>query len=852
MIATQSLSEQAETVVVLATNLLDELTQSDKPEGLVSSKSLEALDETLRCFAFTEASYPSPIRQSLRILELASQTIKPCLDNKLVDLGQRIMGLVAIRLDALEIGPAEKNPNPELELVATEYYMLRIYHAWSEGRLDIADHLFGKVPEIKTNRQRVVVADICYEIGDNALSLGQYETALVWLNRAMSSCEVEEGHDLGQYSKDNRLLILHAFTRACLHSTKANPDNRLQKALELLKKEYGDQLPVLALSLEDLIKKGDIGQEYFLVLESSIQAMDNNEASIKLLYHYLQKTKNSSPERFVRACGQLFAKLDTLDSEIKRQWMEKTFVSIICALTSIDHGHLPLVETAACQLTENGLDRLSEDATSASLMPVWKIIDKLVARRSINIAEEWCCFALNLKQPIFQLTPNTETQFFRKWIICVLDKPEHSARRITDTVSASCKACPRTLYLLYKLALSREDNLHATAYLELLSQLKASTTYIQACISDALRLGKIEIAVRSCGGLIAASDSDLDQQQISQLVKYLLNTTCTMVTHKNDLEQVVPLLESIDRGRKGIFSATDLYWLACRSYAIAFENIGSASPQATIRLLKIAIEFTEAVERGADLELKPDSVDCYLHCTYFLLANIIKEARDEVSNAGKTTQYNEVREALKQFHPRIQSISTDKQVTWLERYRIMLFIDFEAAIFLQQWQDLEKIFETSKPIVDGKLASYFLECILQSEASSPCVSRAVKQLIRALHSSPLPYLNTPAFTFSETLPRYFRILFTLSQQGEEYILAESVLDQALLLASDNPRYPREELEWLATTAFNQAVEFFSISADEKCQRWARKAVALTDYIKVYDGGKLGSLLRGNLAKLNDS
>jgi hypothetical protein len=115
------------------------------------------------------------------------------------------------------------------------------------------------------------------------------------------------------------------------------------------------------------------------------------------------------------------------------------------------------------------------------------------------------------------------------------------------------------------------------------------------------------------------------------------------------------VLTTVDRGRKGIFSATYLHWLACRSYAIAFENIGSASPQATIRLLKIAIEvthspnyrlyvfsnvccisqFTEAVERGADLELKRDSVDCYLHCTYFLLAIIIKEARDEVSNAVK-------------------------------------------------------------------------------------------------------------------------------------------------------------------------------------------------------------------------
>jgi hypothetical protein len=51
--------------------------------------------------------------------------------------------------------------------------------------------------------------------------------------------------------------------------------------------------------------------------------------------------------------------------------MEKIFVSIVCALTSIDQDNLPLIETAACQLTDNGLDRLSEDATSASLMVSW-------------------------------------------------------------------------------------------------------------------------------------------------------------------------------------------------------------------------------------------------------------------------------------------------------------------------------------------------------------------------------------------------------------------------------------------------------------------------------------------------
>ncbi|KAL2846565.1 hypothetical protein BJX68DRAFT_268648 [Aspergillus pseudodeflectus] len=748
-----------------------------------------------------DAATPNCVRvaqRSLRILELASQAIKPCLDNKLVELGQRIISSVAIRLDALEIGPAEKSPNPELEVVATEYYMLRIYLAWSENRIDIADHLFSKVPEIKTNGQRRVVANICYEIGDNALSHGQYETAL----------------------------------------------------------EYGDQFPVLALSLENFSKKGEIGQEFFLALESSIEAMDNSAASVTLLYHYLLKSKNSSPERFVKACGQLFAKLDSLDPETKRQWMEKIFVSIIYALSSIDQDHLPLAETVACQLTKNGLDRLSEDATSASLMPIWKRIDKLVARGSISMAEEWCCFALNLKQPIFRITPGTETHLFRKWIICVLDKLEHSAQRIIDTAPASCKACPRTLYMLYKLALSRENSLLATVYLELLGQLQAGTTYIQACISGALRLGKIEVAVQSFGGLITGSDSDLDQRQLSQLAKYLISSICTMGAAKNHLEHVVPLLESIlitvGRGQKSIFPATDLYWLACRSYAIALENHGSATPQATIRLLKIAIEFTEIVERGTDFEAKLDSVNCYLHCTYFLLAIITKDARSEESIAVKTTQYNEIREAMKQVHPRIQSISTDQHVTWLEKYRILLFMDFDAAIFLQQWHDLEKILETSKPIVDGKLASYFLDCILKSGASSSCISRAVKQLVRTLHSSPLPYLNTLTSTFSETLPRYFRILFSLSHQGKEYILAESVLDQALFLARDNPRYPREELEWLAITAFNQAAEFFSASADEECQRWAGKAVALADCITDYAGGKLGCLLRENLAKLKAS
>lgn len=136
-------------------------------------------------------------------------------------------------------------------------------------------------------------------------------------------------------------------------------------------------------------------------------------------------------------------------------------------------------------------------------------------------------------------------------------------------------------------------------------------------------------------------------------------------------------------------------------------------------------------------------------------------------------------------------------------------------------------------------------------------------MIRAFHSSSSPYLKTENPSFNEHLPRHLRCLFSLSIQAEEYILAESVLDQALTLARPKPNtntnpngkpsskaatYPKDELHWLATTAFNRAVEFFLVSADDECRRWAGKAISLADLIE-HDRGELSRLLRKNLAKL---
>ena len=55
------------------------------------------------------------------------------------------------------------------------------------------------------------------------------------------------------------------------------------------------------------------------------------------------------------------------------------------------------------------------------------------------------------------------------------------------------------------------------------------------------------------------------------------------------------------------------------------------------------------------------------------------------------------------------------------------------------------------------------------------------------------------------------------------------------------RYPEEELEWLSTTTFNRAVDFYLASDDAKSKKWGQKALELAELMQ--DNGILYRVLR---------
>jgi hypothetical protein len=104
------------------------------------------------------------------------------------------------------------------------------------------------------------------------------------------------------------------------------------------------------------------------------------------------------------------------------------------------------------------------------------------------------------------------------------------------------------------------------------------------------------------------------------------------------------------------------------------------------------------------------------------------------------------------------------------------------------------------------------------------------------------------------LARWIRCLFQMTLTTDS-IISLRCLDQASAIASKAATkqipeaYPPEELEWLASTAFNHAVDFWFAGAEEEAEgqgegneqarRWAEKALMLAGSVDGIENGIQG-------------
>ncbi|KAL8797190.1 MAG: hypothetical protein Q9195_000657 [Heterodermia aff. obscurata] len=127
------------------------------------------------------------------------------------------------------------------------------------------------------------------------------------------------------------------------------------------------------------------------------------------------------------------------------------------------------------------------------------------------------------------------------------------------------------------------------------------------------------------------------------------------------------------------------------------------------------------------------------------------------------------------------------------------------------------------------------DIVLSAEAPTEVTIAALQQIVTktwSLKSNDVSKLS-----------RWIRCLFSLALTSAPE-LAEHLLSQVVTIATSAKSapnaYPAEELEYLATTTFNCAVDLYCTSQDEACRRWAERALEIAELCN--DEGALRTLL----------
>ncbi|BCR88298.1 uncharacterized protein ACHE_40862A [Aspergillus chevalieri] len=834
-------------------------------------------------FAMIESAAPRRGPGNVRALELALRISKDCLESELVELGLKSLETTAARLDTFEKSETDKS---KLSVVTTEYYMLRIYLSWLQGRPDIAEHLFSKVSAITGSPQRKTNMEVCYIIGSSALSKGQPGTATRWLERALES-SLRSGQDSGQSNlalKDMRLLILHALVRAHLQLGTASSRDFALQTLDSLKTEYRDIFPVVMLQLEVFGKEEHPNyHDYSECLGAVVRMTEVTDDSLRIAFYHIQKLSKQSWDLSMKVSQQLLEKLVPSNSQAL---IGQFLVAFVWMVTSSNQSALQELDTIlgiAKTLARSGIDTLGEDATHASLVLIWRRVKTMMSNGNIFMAEQWYQFVL--EQPIFQNCSTANRSVLqRKLMICALNNPSTSlSYEVLERMLEQSQGSPSTLYLAYRITLLHDEPALGISVLEALFKLGANgAMFLFSCATEAQRLGKMQQMMDSVERVMAILDSGY--REIFDFPT-LVGSTIHMLSMELENCKVddTKILEQISRtfrvALKGltesssIFSTDDTEWFFQKSYNLALQLVKSARYIPAIKLIDISQKLAVLYSQTAQPEDTPKVFEHNLSCEFLKALVLITEAREEAEPLKKKNHYNSLRNTIEHFRTHIVNRTQSQQnqeatvpVKWQEKYRALLSFDFEAAVFLSHWDALPSIIEESSSFADSKLCAVFLDSILSAEAPIGEMVRVVMTIINILHTSTAPTLNKSSFETS--LPRYLRCLFQLSIQANENPLAEAILDKAMSLArghndentstntniNDNGRtksydYPNEELEWLATVTFNRAIDFYLVSADEECKRWAGKAIEIADLVG-YNHGALGRLLRANLAKLS--
>ncbi|CAL3972847.1 unnamed protein product [Diplocarpon coronariae] len=819
-----------------------------------------------RVYAFLVINYAhvggrSAAGNLARIMKTGIKAGKSCLECKDFKLAMKVLGKVSEHEATLNTCKAEMKQEER--------------KAWHQSQFDMADHMFGKSISAKqffTPSTAESLADVLYEIGKGLMVKQQYPMAVKWLERAG---EVLDGQELDRLSMDAtelRTSILQSLIRALLGLKDAGAIERARGLVDLLQSQVGDKLVVLLLRLELLsAPPADDGvpcdsASYLDVLQRMIRTLALNDGNFKLVMFHIRKLNEKSPRLAANALDS-FLLLRVVKHD-RDEWFEKALVTrlwIVAGQKDKPESLLQLEELFSNLMT-NFTKPASSAATLAAHTLIWKLIESNYSQGKYDVSEKWCRLAMH---QIFARSGELNTaRISRKLLLCALAKTDiGSAREIFSAMPDTAKSEPMSRFLMYKIAVRCRETELAAECLQLIGSASTKDPKIlYACVLEAQQAGDrvqtlaaLQLVLERCGyespsinlPSLLRLTMTLMVQQIDEFSKNsddvnadaLVERLCTVY------ERGVAKAQKARVSKKEPASAwtiDELHWFSKNSYNLAMKNLANWAPPQMLRLLVCCIGFIDQYPKDINQQTNEDLSLRRMFCDFTAATALVGLARGEDDIEIQLQNYLRVRRHVESFDSQLQkkagNLEEEAEMDLHQKLAILAAFDFEAACQLKAWDDLGEIILKADACKSTTVYEIMADIVLCSEAPTTILVHTLKKVINEAWGK--------ESIDSAKLAKYIRCLFQITI-AEDVELAEQLLDQACGYASEAAESDQpiisEEIEWMATKAFNQAVDFYCGGADQKSKDWADKALNIAHYCA--DEGQLERLLQSKLVEL---
>ncbi|KAF2629751.1 SPO22-domain-containing protein [Macroventuria anomochaeta] len=804
-------------------------------------------------------------KSCIRLMKVALKAAKACILGKDLESATRVLERAATYEDIL-IGKGQHGDSDDAEIakrLRLEYFAIRTVLAFRQDRLDMAEHMFAKCKQIDSNPTPDTaedIADLLYEIGKQASTDRNYEAAVKWLERA---CNMLGEQDLGILSSEAvelRLCIMQSLVQAHMKLETANATDKAWHLVKLMEADYGDKMAVSLLKIELLSAAEHVDEdEYYQVLARMIRTIVLNDTNFKTLVHHIQKLKDLSN---VYACKALDDLIKTrLLREENGPWIEKAIITRIWLSTSDVHAENALEQLQQVfdiVLQESNFS-LSAPATHAAQTLLWKKVEEMAAQEQHDTVEAWCRLCLH------SLLEKAGAQNKVKIIQSALSRQDYTAARdVYCEVPETGRDEPITRYLMYKVGIRSGDAAFAAECLDVVCRNSAKdATLLYACVMEAQSIGDKRQAINALERVLDKYDytapAGIHLPALLRVTLRLLQSEFIKdgtVDHEI-LDQLCAVFEGAYNQAKAsrrrpstpeqqLFTAQELEWFSKNSYNFSLKHCAEIPPQNLVRLLNICAELQYYLEVRK-------------HCQDFRRA--VLGGANKLSGAAQD-----------------DILSKQLQVVKLE---------LEAALKLQRWDDLEGLFEqcwscksSDRYETLADLVLVIHSCLVQANVDHSYQSKVLSMLQKIINLTSRQNGNDVV-----RLSRWLRCLFNLTLPYDENISLKC-LDQVTQIAAKKHRhthrsgtplsfmatpplsspvkleddadsadeepkqpdcYPATELEWMATSSFNRAIDYYVGDNDAKCKLWAEKAMTVAQWLE--DDGKLRDLLMGKFSAL---